>query len=268
MKTLIEMILQEQKTTANLLAKSNRNVAKYKDLPDIHIQNATRKGYEQFYKYDANSKKKSYVKHEDLKQYVKLMQRDYELIVNRQLKHKSKLLDKIIKQSYELENDDIIGIYEKMPSLKKELIAPLIETDEQFVTKWMELHPGQQNTFPEDGIYKTNRGEMVRSKSEKIIADALEKHNIQYQYEPLLELGYVTVHPDFVVLNMRTKQTLYWEHLGLVSDMEYATKNFVKLQNYEKSGYLLGRDLITTMESVDVPLDIKLVEEKIKEHLL
>lgn len=116
--------------------------------------------------------------------------------------------------------------------------------------------------------YYTSRGGFVRSKSEKIIADALEKYNIPYQYEPVLELGYNTVYPDFVVLNVRTRKTIYWEHLGIVSDMEYATKNFIKIQNYEKNGYLLGKDLIITMESSDIPMNIKLVEQKIKEFLL
>ncbi|SFH72967.1 hypothetical protein SAMN04487830_106120 [Pseudobutyrivibrio sp. OR37] len=74
---------------------------------------------------------------------------------------------------------------------------------------------------------------MVRSKSEKIIADALEKYNVPYQYEPMLELGYNTIYPDFVVLNLRTRKTVYWEHLGLVSDIEYSTAFYYEQRGYE-----------------------------------
>ena len=137
-----------------------------------------------------------------------------------------------------------------------------------YIERWLEQHPGNQNTFPEEGLYQTNRGEMVRSKSEKIIADALAKYKVPYQYEPMLELGYSTVYPDFVALNLRTRKTIYWEHLGMTSDIEYAVKNFKKIQAYEKYGYWQGRDLITTMESLEEPIDVKLVEEKIREFLL
>ena len=54
----------------------------------------------------------------------------------------------------------------------------------------------------------------------------------------------------------------------MVADEEYASKNFMKIQSYEREGYLLGRDLIATIESAEEPLDVKLVEEKIREYLL
>ena len=268
MKTLREMLWKEQKNLMDLLAKSNKNIAKHKALPQQHIQIATRNGHEQYYLYDASSKTKSYVKHEDMKNYSKLMQRDYELSVNRVLKRKTKLMEKMLNIYSKIESDDIEMLHTKMPSLKRKYVVPILVSEEDYIADWLEKHPGQQNTFPEEGLYKTNRSEMVRSKSEKIIADTLDKYNIPYQYEPLLELGYNTVYPDFIVLNTRTRRTIYWEHLGIVSDMEYAVKNFKKLQTYEKNGYLLGRDLVTTMESSDLPIDVKLVEEKIKEFLL
>ena len=55
----------------------------------------------------------------------------------------------------------------------------------------------------------TEKGEYVRSKSEKIIADTLTKNNINYVYElPLRLKGYGTVKPDFTVLNKRTRHEL------------------------------------------------------------
>ena len=136
--------------------------------------------------------------------------------------------------------DDILKIYSNMPSLKRKYITPVIESDEDYVNKWREEYPGGQNSFPAEGAYQTNRGELVRSKSEKIIADTLDKYGVPYEYEPFVELkSHQNAYPDFMVLNVRTKKTYIWEHLGLLSDEKYAAKNFIKLQKYESSGYLL-----------------------------
>lgn len=67
---------------------------------------------------------------------------------------------------------------------------------------------------------------------------------------------------------LENRKTLCWEHLGIISDIDYATKNLRKIQDYETQGFLLGRDLILSMEASDKILDVKLVEQKIKEFLL
>ncbi len=246
-----------------LIKKSNRNMARYKDLPDSHVYISNSNGCAQYY-LKAENKPRKYIHKKDIRNVAKYAQRDYEYDMNKHLIMLEKKLSKFLNW-YDIER---IKEYDKYSPAKRALIKPLVPSDYEFIGAWKKEYPGQRNPFPEEGLYQTNRGEMVRSKSEKIIADALEKYGVPYQYEPLLELGYNTVYPDFVVLNLRTRKTLYWEHLGIVSDMEYATKNFKKLQNYERNGFLLGRDLITTMESADLPIDIKLVEQKIKEFLL
>ncbi len=258
--------LEEQLRELDALINLNKkNLAKFKKLPDTGVKSSTVRGCDQFYLIDKVSGKRTYAGKEKSKLVHGLIQRDYAIAIDKKLIDLRKRLYKFITKYdiYEVE-----AIYEELSSSRKKIVVPVIEPENAFIEKWLENHPGQQNTYPKEGIYQTNRGEMVRSKSEKIIADALDKYNIPYQYEPMLELGYNTIYPDFVTLNIRTRQTKYWEHLGIVSDIEYATKNFKKIQDYEKNGYLLGRDLITTMESAEAPIDVKLVEEKIKEFLL
>ena len=42
--------------------------------------------------------------------------------------------------------------------------------------------------------------------------DLKEKHNVPYHYEaPLYLKGRGIIHPDFTVLNIRTRQEYYWE---------------------------------------------------------
>ncbi len=258
--------LEEQLQQLNsLIKRSNKNIAKYKDLGQGSIHVSRCRGNSQYYYIDKTLGIRKYMGADKEKEIKKYIQRDYEFVLNKKLKELHKRLQKFISL-YDIK--EIFDVYDSLIDGRKEYVTPLIEPNEMFIEKWLEQHPGQQNSFPEEGIYQTNRGEMVRSKSEKIIADALAKYNVPYQYEPLLELGYNTIYPDFVILNVRTHKTIYWEHLGIVSDIEYATKNFKKIQDYEKNGYIQGRDLITTMESSDAPIDVRLVEEKIKEFLL
>ena len=248
-----------------LIKQNEKNLAKLKNLPEYGVKASTARGCHQYYLIDKETGKREYAGFAKSKLVNRLIQRDYAVAVDKKLVELRKKLSKFVAN---YNTDEIEDLYEKLSAARKSVVVPIIEPNDMFIEKWLEQHPGQQNPFPEVGIYQTNRGEMVRSKSEKIIADALEKYNVPYQYEPMLELGYNTIYPDFVALNLRTRKTIYWEHLGLISDIEYATKNFKKIQGYEKNGYLLGRDLITTMESGETPIDIKLVEEKIKEFLL
>lgn len=58
-------------------------------------------------------------------------------------------------------------------------------------------------------IHYTNRGELVRSKSEMIIANLLAQNEIPYEYEKALWLGNKRIHPDFTIeLDF---ETYYWE---------------------------------------------------------
>lgn len=261
-KKKLEIQLQE---INGLIKQSNKNISKYKNLGNGQIHVSRCRGNYQYYYVDKANGIRKYMGVDEEKAVRKYIQKDYELALNEKLKVLQKRIEKFISQ-YDIK--ELTDVYDNLNEGRKRYVTPLMEPDDVYIEKWLEKHPGQQNPFPKEGIYQTNRGEMVRSKSEKIIADALDKYNVPYQYEPMLELGYNTVYPDFVTLNIRTRQTKYWEHLGIVSDIEYATKNFKKIQDYEKNGHLLGKDLITTMESVEVPIDVKLVEEKIKEFLL
>ena len=65
-------------------------------------------------------------------------------------------------------------------------------------------------------------------------------------------------------MNVRERKTIYWEHLGKVGEETYATRNFSKLMDYEEQGLIIGKNLIITMETEERPLDIAIVEEKVR----
>ena len=76
------------------------------------------------------------------------------------------------------------------------------------------------------------------------------------------------VYPDFALLHLRKRKTIYWEHFGLVTDAEYAQKTIHKLIQYEASGVTVGRDLLFSMESDESPLNVKQIIKKIEKNLI
>lgn len=266
MENYLSQLEKQLDEIKQLLRQSERNLKKLKGTPKEHINVSTRKGYTQYYLNKGKKGGKKYISVADSKIATKIIQREYELSVNKKLVEMEKRLEKFIK-NYDV--DDIANLYLKLPEGRKRCVVPIVMTEEDFIAEWRENHPGNQNEYPEEGQFSTNRGEKVRSKSEKIIADTLDKYGVPYEYEPLFVSNkYQSYYPDFVVLNVRTKKTYYWEHLGLVSDNDYATKNFEKILMYEKNGYIPGNNLILSLESSEYKFDVKSIEDKIKKFLL
>ena len=86
-------------------------------------------------------------------------------------------------------------------------------------------------------IHRTERGELVRSKSELVIADKLFSRGIDYSYERELKLGDgVTCYPDFTIEDEATGALFFWEHLGMLSDPSYKRRWEAKLEQYIRNG--------------------------------
>jgi hypothetical protein len=80
--------------------------------------------------------------------------------------------------------------------------------------------------FLEDGlIHRTERGDLVRSKSELVIANMLHARRIEYVYEQPLKLPNGSVrYPDFTIADHARGVTFYWEHLGMLDDAGYKSR--------------------------------------------
>ena len=116
--------------------------------------------------------------------------------------------------------------------------------------------------FTEDAPeFYTAKGEQVRSKSEILIADTLYRKNIPYCYERPLEFpGAGRIHPDFTILRRSDRKEVYWEHLGMMDDPEYAANALMRIDLYERNGIFPGDRLILTHETGRQPLRTRLIE--------
>lgn len=119
----------------------------------------------------------------------------------------------------------------------------------------------------EDLKFCTPRGLSVRSKSELIIANALDAHGIEYVYEDELWLDGELYQPDFMAKNKRTGKTIYWEHLGLMDKEKYRRRASNKMEIYTKNGIIPMVNFIITCETDEHPLDCILVERMIQHFL-
>lgn len=120
-----------------------------------------------------------------------------------------------------------------------------------------------------DNAIITEKGEAVRSKSEKIIADKLYMKEIPYVYEqPLYLKGYGYVVPDFKILNVRTKKEYYLEHFGMMDDYEYAKNAIKKIECFQKNEIYPGEKLLITLEASDSPLNMIILEKMVNKYLL
>jgi len=127
-------------------------------------------------------------------------------------------------------------------------------------------YKGQSRYFEENLIHKTIRGELVRSKSEVIVANILNQLNVEYAYEEPLKVAGKTYLPDFTLRHQG--RTAYLEHLGMLSKPSYQRSWERKEKNYEKVGISEAEDnLIITKDGLDGSLDAMEIEERIREWM-
>jgi hypothetical protein len=195
-----------------------------------------------------------------------LAQKDYARAVVRKSAEQIAIINRFLKK---FEPEAIEQIYADLIEERKALVNPIAMPADDYAKQWQSI-PYERKPFldSEAEIY-TEKGERVRSKSEKIIADKLMLMGIPYKYEcPLNLKGIGKVYPDFTVLNVRTRREYYWEHLGMMDQAEYCKKALSRMEVYEKNGLMPGKGLLLTHETKDHPIQTGIVVNMINRFLV
>ncbi len=188
-----------------------------------------------------------YIKKENEELIRRLAQKGYDQKVKRIVDRR---LRQIQKFSTEYSDQEIERVFDDMHPIRKQLVVPYDKPWQQKVLGWKAI-PYIGKEFAKDipEIY-TRKGERVRSKSEKLIADTLNENGIEYKYECPLELrGYGKIYPDFTILSRKKGKTIYWEHDGRMDDPKYAEKAVRKINSYIRNDIIPGERLILTFET-------------------
>lgn len=190
----------------------------------------------------------------------KLAQRDYDESLKRLLEERIATLKNALAVYEKSEPTDI---YDSLSDDRKKIVIPRYMSDEEYVEKWQSVEYIHKDFSPDMPEIYSERGERVRSKSEKIIADKLYMMGIPYRYEyPVNIPGCASpFHPDFTILQVKTRKVYYLEHLGKMGDVEYVERNLRKINIYAKNGICVGENLLLTFETNNCPLDFRSVEE-------
>ena len=210
----------------------------------------------------------NYILLKDTKAAAKLAQNDYNKKI---IKLLQKEINAIRFYFTRTKASCIIKLYAKMTPARQKLITPVTLTNEQYASQWRNVTWQGLPFLPDAPVHTTIKQERVRSKSEVLIADALARHGVPYRYEyPLILKGTAkskVLYPDFMCLNIRTRQEFYWEHFGLMDSPDYAKNAAGKLRLYTENGIFPGRNLIITTETQSEPLSTSTIDMTIQQYL-
>ncbi len=157
------------------------------------------------------------------------------------------------------ENDETHSVE---PSIYHDYRAYIEKTQKPFVEYSEPLHVVQ----PTDGRkHRTNNGEMVRSKSEVIVANTLASLGLFCEYEKPLanpQDGSDMIRPDFTISH--GGRVFYWEHLGMLHKPQYRASWEWKMNWYHKCGY----EVITSRDGEDESIDSPTIEAIARKRIL
>lgn len=231
--------------------------------PEGKLRCAVNKGSYQYYigKQYQNKKKRKLVQRIAQKEYFE------ELLIR--IRKRRIAMEKFI---HTMEIYRLDSVYDKLHPARKQLVEPFVKPVPEIVKEFEdEKYEGKKFSEDDGTAYYTVKGERVRSKSEKIIADTLSKKEIPYHYEFPTELKYknrtILIYPDFTILNRRTGKKYILEHLGMMDKTIYFENTLRKLDVYQKNGILLGEGLILTYETSESPLDTSVLKKYVERFL-
>lgn len=210
--------------------------------------------------------KEQYIPDENSALIRALVQKEYSELLLKEASKELKHINSLISLNKDVPTE---SIYKKLNNNKIPFVKPYM-IDDDICKKIWEKETYNTSTYkPEEKIYPTKKGDIVRTKSEVMIADMYYELGIPYRYECELVLNSgKKKHPDFTILDVKRRRVIYHEHFGLFDDEKYRNENLPKIKDYSKSGIFTGKNLIITFETEKCPININDIRENVKELLL
>ena len=225
----------------------------------------SKKQYQYFIRETSAEKTGKYIPKAKRSLAIKLAKKEYDQKLIRSAEGELRYIEEILSNDNGVIWEDI---YKNMHPAKRALVKPDYLSDEDYIAQWLHQDIEKLDDKFQNADYETNNGDMMRSKSELLIMNLLEKYGIPYIYEKPIHLkGYGQVVPDFTILEMKNRKEVIWEHLGRMGEEDYRNKNLRKIEAYEKNGYYLGENLLVTYELSTRDFDVVMVEKKLKSFL-
>ena len=260
---LLNVLVKRKEYLEDVISKKEKALGA---VPGGNLRTSSINGHYRYYHVTEKRTNGLYLTKDKMEIAEALAQRDYDREVLASGERELKTLDElIIQQSISVED-----VYQNLSPARKPLVNPIRLPDDEYVAQWLESKRCEPMGFTDsDPVIITAGGYRVRSKSEQMWADAFEEFGVPHYFEPLLYLeGHGWVRPDFAGLNVRRRKEIIVEHFGMMDVFSYSDTNVQKLHDYERNGFVLGDDLLITMETKKYPPDRRSIEGLIKKHFL
>lgn len=164
MYKLKNMLIQEQEHLEKIVMQAKTNLS---TEPEGHLRISIDQNKPRYYQC-INDSKGIYISRDEKELPRRLAQKGYNEAVIKKGETRLKQIKKITKN---YSDDEIEKIYTSMNKARQLLVTPIEPTWDQLLTKWYE-EEYQGKEFKEGiPLILTEKGERVRSKSEKILAD-------------------------------------------------------------------------------------------------
>ncbi len=272
MSHLSELIETRLTEVDRMIRQINERLSK---APEGRLRISTDSGYVRYYRIQPGSRNKGKYIHCGEADMIKLLaQKDYDRKILAMLEKEQHLLRKAAgyyrntaKETFFAGPEELV--WGGLAETRKRNVEPICPDTDSYINNWLGETFERKEFRDGDTEYETGSGIRVRSKTELIIAEMLEKKKIPYHYEkPLWLKGQGIIHPDFTVLNVKERKTLYWEHLGMMDEPGYTDYALERINHYILAGYYPGRHLILTHETAARPIRTKILEKVIEAYLI
>lgn len=256
----IKILEKELKRIEALLELARKDIS---NAPKGRLRIAHSHGTEQYYHVtedsDINGK---YIRKKNSDVAHLLAQKDYACRMIACLEEKKKCFENLLCDINQYDDEKI---YEEFSENRKKLIYPYYISDMEYVVNWL-AEPYEAKEIQEElPEILTERGERVRSKSEKMIADKLLMLGVPYKYEcPVYLSGIGVIYPDFTLLDIDRRENVILEHFGMMDNSTYCENAIRKMNTYQNNGYQLGDNILYTFETYRNPINMKSFENMIR----
>ena len=147
-----------------------------KAAPEGKLYISKHKGKSIFRRYDSKRKKTTYLPKSNISVIKGLAQKMHDVACLKFAKQRLKAINRFLKTDSE---SSYLEIYENLPDEFKNFTAPLAKSMEYKINEW--VSKGYAKMRPVENGFKTLKGDTVRSKSEKLIADLLYMFALRQQ---------------------------------------------------------------------------------------
>ena len=235
----VEGLIEEQERILVQAQKASKN------CPEGSLKIQKKENGRYYYKRSAGQDGKAilqYLPKKNLKQIQALAHKKYFAKILPALEKNAQILRKM-QQAYQYDIINAVSMH--LRDAVQDVEPPFIKEADLLLRDWEKEAYEVNQRYPESLRFETDHGEMVRSKSELIIANALAREEMfLYKYERPLQVNHqgrrITIHPDFTVFHKKTGKITYWEHAGIMDDPDYGADFVWKSNLYLENGLYQG----------------------------